>query len=68
LSAIEAKEDVAHVTGLTRRLGTDEHAQGMAEYALLAGLVALVALAAITLLGTNIQSTLNNLATTISGS
>jgi Flp pilus assembly pilin Flp len=40
----------------------------MAEYALLAGLVALVVVAAVTLLGTNIQTTLNNLATMVSGS
>jgi Flp pilus assembly pilin Flp len=43
--------------------------QGMAEYALLSGLIALVAVVAITLLGTNIQTTLNNIANQlISGS
>jgi Flp pilus assembly pilin Flp len=45
-----------------RRLGRDRSAQGMAEYALLAGLVALVAIGAITLLGNNIKGTLNSIA------
>ncbi len=39
----------------------------MAEYALLAGLIALVVIAAVTLLGTNVRTTLNNLATAVSG-
>jgi pilus assembly protein Flp/PilA len=50
------------------RLARDDSAQGMAEYALLAGLIAVVAIAALTLLGTNINTTLNNIATAISGS
>ena len=53
---------------LRRRLETDEGAQGMAEYALLAGLISLVVIAAVTLLGTNVRTLLNNLATAISGS
>jgi pilus assembly protein Flp/PilA len=59
---------MAHVRRLARRFGTDEGAQGMAEYALLAGLIALVVIAAVTLLGTNVKTTLNNLATAVSGS
>jgi pilus assembly protein Flp/PilA len=51
-----------------KRLARDEAAQGMAEYALLAGLIAVVAIAAITLLGNNIKTTMNNIATSISGS
>jgi Flp pilus assembly pilin Flp len=46
----------------------DDTAQGMAEYALLAGLIAVVAIAAVQLLGVNISTTLNNIATAISGS
>jgi len=53
---------------MIKRLAHDEAAQGMAEYALLAGLIAVVAIAAVTLLGTNIKTTLNNIATAISGS
>ena len=53
---------------MIKRLAQDETAQGMAEYALLAGLIAVVAIAAVTLLGTNIKTTLNNIATAISGS
>jgi pilus assembly protein Flp/PilA len=56
------------VRSLVARLAQEDAAQGMAEYALLAGLIAVVAIAAITLLGTNIQTTLNNIATAISGS
>jgi pilus assembly protein Flp/PilA len=50
-----------------RRLGREDSAQGMAEYALLAGLIAVVAIAAVTLLGGNINTTLNNIATAIGG-
>ena len=53
---------------IVKKLAHDEAAQGMAEYALLAGLIAVVAIAAVTLLGTNIKTTLNNIATAISGS
>ena len=53
---------------LIARLAGDDSAQGMAEYALLSGLIAVVAIAAVTLLGTNIKTTLNNIATAISGS
>lgn len=40
----------------------DESGQGLAEYALILGLVAVVAVAAVTLLGTNITAVLNNIA------
>lgn len=53
---------------LIARLAGEDSAQGMAEYALLSGLIAVVAIAAVTLLGTNIKTTLNNVATAISGS
>lgn len=51
-----------------RRLVGSERAQGMAEYALLAGLIAVVVIAAVTLIGTNVKTKLNNIATSISGS
>lgn len=44
------------------RLAREERAQGMAEYAMLAGFVALAVVATITLLGGNIKATLNNIA------
>ena len=59
---------MVNVTGFMKRLARDDAAQGMAEYALLAGLIAVVAIAAITLLGTNVKTSLNNIATAISGS
>lgn len=46
----------------------DDAAQGMAEYALLAGLIAIVAIGAVTLLGGNVSTTLTNIATAIAGS
>jgi pilus assembly protein Flp/PilA len=42
------------------RLWRDETAQGMAEYALLAALVAVAAIGAITLLGNNITDVFNS--------
>jgi Flp pilus assembly pilin Flp len=55
------------VRSIGARLVRDDAAQGMAEYALLAGLIAVVAIAAVTLLGGNINTTLNNIATAIGG-
>jgi pilus assembly protein Flp/PilA len=52
---------------LIKRFARNDEAQGMAEYALLAGLIAVVAIAAITLLGTNVSTTLNNIASAITG-
>ena len=49
------------------RLGRNDSGQGMAEYALLAGLIAVVAIGAVTLLGGNIKTTLNSIATSIGG-
>ena len=56
------------VSRVMKGLVHENAGQGMAEYALLAGLIAVVAIAAVTLLGTNIQTALNNIATAISGS
>jgi pilus assembly protein Flp/PilA len=41
----------------------DEQGQGLAEYALILVFIAIVAIAALTLLGTNISSILNSVAT-----
>lgn len=50
-----------HVMNWLRR----EVGQDLAEYALLIGLVALIAVAAVTLLGTNISTILSSIATAI---
>lgn len=54
------KEDIArkHVLRLLRQ----DAAQGMAEYTLLAALVAIAAIGAVTLLGGNISTMFNSLA------
>jgi pilus assembly protein Flp/PilA len=59
---------MGRITNFITRLRRDDSAQGMAEYALLAGLIAVVAIGAVTLLGGNIKTTLNSIATTIGGS
>ncbi len=48
-------------TALRARMG-DEEGQGLAEYGLILALIAVVCIAALTLLGTNVSSTLNNIA------
>jgi pilus assembly protein Flp/PilA len=45
-----------------RALLAQEQGQDLAEYALLLALIAIVAVAAITLLGTNVQAIFNNIA------
>jgi pilus assembly protein Flp/PilA len=50
-------------TVLVRAL--DEEGQGLTEYALILALIAVVAIAALTLLGGNITSELNTVANTI---
>ena len=44
------------------RLWTNEEGQDLAEYALLIALIALVVIAAVTLLGTQIQTVFTNIA------
>jgi len=51
-------EVLTAIAGLSRR----EHGQGMAEYGLILALVAVVVVGAVTLLGTNIQTALTNVA------
>jgi Flp pilus assembly pilin Flp len=43
------------------RLSREQTAQGMAEYALLAGLIAMVVVATITMLGGNISGVINSI-------
>ena len=47
---------------LLKRFWTNEEGQDLAEYALLIALIALVVIAAVTLLGTQIQTVFNNIA------
>jgi pilus assembly protein Flp/PilA len=48
-----------------RRLGADEEGATLVEYALIVALIAVVAIAAISLLGKNASTTLNKAATSI---
>ncbi|BAF59626.1 flp pilus assembly protein, pilin Flp, pilin Flp [Pelotomaculum thermopropionicum SI] len=46
------------MTGLIKRLLREENGQGMAEYGLILALIAVVVIAALTTLGTNIKTKL----------
>jgi pilus assembly protein Flp/PilA len=48
-----------------RRFGRDEEGASLAEYGLLLALIAVVCIAAVSLLGTNITSIFNTVASTI---
>lgn len=50
---------------LFTRLWRNEEGQDLAEYALLIALIALVVIAAVTLLGVQIQTVFNNIATAL---
>ncbi|MDX1624434.1 MAG: Flp family type IVb pilin [Gemmatimonadota bacterium] len=50
---------------LLHALRTDESGQDLAEYALLIALIAIVVIAAVTLLGQNIQTVFNDIAAAI---
>lgn len=50
------------MTNALTRFWRDDNGQDMAEYALMLGVVAAVALAAITLLGTNISTVIGTIA------
>lgn len=52
---------------LWKRFWNDDSGQDLAEYALLIALIALVVIAAVTLLGTNIQAVFNNIANALTG-
>lgn len=51
-----------------KRLWTEEEGQGMAEYGLILALVAIVVIAALTLLGNNIRSRFEQVGNTIGNS
>ena len=52
---------------LWNRFWNDESGQDLAEYALLIALIAIVVIAAVTLLGGNIQTVFNNIAGALLG-
>jgi len=52
-------------TTVERLIKRDERGQGLAEYALILALIAVVVIAAVTLLGTNINSILSSIASAI---
>jgi pilus assembly protein Flp/PilA len=54
------------VKGIITRLGRAESGQGMAEYALLAALIAVAAIGAITLLGNEITDVFNSVGNDLS--
>lgn len=53
------------MTKTLRTLIADERGQGLAEYGMILGLIAVVCVVAVGLLGTNIKTILNNVATSI---
>jgi pilus assembly protein Flp/PilA len=54
---------IFNLRSLLARTVREEEGQGLAEYALILVFIAIVAIAALTLLGTNISSVLNSVAT-----
>lgn len=50
------------MSGVLRQLWDDERGQALAEYGLILALVAVVAVAALTLLGTNVSQNLQDVA------
>jgi pilus assembly protein Flp/PilA len=52
---------------LTNSLLRDESGQGLIEYALIAGLIGLAAVVAMTTLGNNIKNMFSNISSTLSG-
>lgn len=52
---------------LWNAIWNDESGQDLAEYALLIALIAIVVIAAVTLLGGNIQAVFNNIAAALGG-
>ena len=56
---------MAHAFKSIKSIIADESGQGLAEYGLILGLVAVVCIAAVSLLSTNIKGVLNNVGTSI---
>jgi pilus assembly protein Flp/PilA len=56
---------VERIADAVRRLTTDEDGQGLTEYALILALIAIIAIAALTLLGTSVSNVLSTVANSI---
>jgi Flp pilus assembly pilin Flp len=56
---------VPYVSGLLDRLGCEEDGQGLAEYALILVFIAIVAIVALTFLGTQISNLLSTVGSSI---
>ena len=57
---------MVHVARMLTRLRREKSAQGMAEYALLAALIAVAAIGAITFLGNNVTDVFNSVGNQLS--
>lgn len=58
---------MARIRSVTRRFIRNEDAATMVEYGLMVALIAVVCIAAVTLLGGNLNNTFNNIAAAIGG-
>jgi pilus assembly protein Flp/PilA len=56
---------IADVQGILRRRLMEEDGQGLTEYALILALIAIVAIAALTLLGGNVTDVLSTVANSV---
>jgi pilus assembly protein Flp/PilA len=66
LQGVEVELSIyTRVRGLLAQLLSDEEGQGLTEYALILALIAIVAIAALTLLGGSITSALSTVANSI---
>ena len=52
---------------LVKRVNRHEEGQDLVEYAMLLGLIALICVAAVTLLGQNVQAIFNSIAAAVGG-
>jgi pilus assembly protein Flp/PilA len=50
---------------MLKKVWVEEEGQALTEYGLILGLIAVVCVGALTLMGTNVQSMLNSIATTL---
>lgn len=55
------------INWLSTTVRKDEEGQGLVEYALILALIAIVVIAALTLIGTNIDALLDTIGTTLGG-
>jgi pilus assembly protein Flp/PilA len=56
---------VERIADAVRRLTRDDEGQGLTEYALILALIAIIAIAALTLLGTSVSNVLSTVANSI---